>query len=340
MEREDQVIKQILKNFRKSNLHKNEFFESDSEIIQLGDKNYLITVDNYSDEDHFRIGNPYNLGMNLATCTLSDIFACGSKPLFFCNSLSKQNNWNLKYIDLLSKGISHVLNECNTDFVGGDIGISKKWNFTGIAIGESEKIITRKGAKSGDLIFLTGDIGRGNFESASQLSKISIGLKSLFKENPVIFPVRLKESQLISKFANCCIDTSDGLLKSLNIISEINNVGFIVSDIPYYSAGKLLTEKLKLPEEILMFGETGEYELLFTVSPDIENTLLQDADSANVQLRKIGLITENSSKILMKKDSKISLNDFDIWARNFKNHYEYLKSLTDYLSNKIQLKNE
>ena len=335
METEDQVIKQILKNFGKSNLHKNEFFESDSEIIQLGEKNYLITVDNYSDEDHFRIENPFNLGTNLAACTLSDIFACGGRPLFFCNSLSKQDNWNLQYIDQLSKGISNVLIRCDAGFVGGDIGISEKWNFTGIVIGESEKIITRKGARPGDSVFLTGDIGRGNFESASQLSKLSSGLDLLFEDNPVLFPIRIKESRLVSKFANCCIDTSDGLLKSLNIISEINTTGFIVSDIPYFSPGKILTEKLKLPEEILMFGETGEYELLFTVSPDNESRLLQDAASANVHLSKIGLITDNSSKLLMKKSSEISLNDYNIWARDFKNHYEYLESLTDYLTKKI-----
>lgn len=340
METEDQIIKQILKNFRKSPLHKNEFFESDSEIIRLGDKDYLITVDNYSDEDHFRTGNPYNLGMNLASCTLSDIFACGGKPLFFCNSLSKENKWDLEFVDQLSKGIARILTECHTGFVGGDIGVSDKWNFTGVAFGGSEKIITRKGAKIGDLIYLTGEIGRGNFESASQLSKLGSGLDSLFAENPVLFPIRFKESQLVSNYANCCIDTSDGLLKSLNIISEINNTGFIVSDIPYYVPGKILTEKLKLPEEILMFGETGEYELLFTVSPDNESELLQEAVSANIHLQKIGRITESLIKILDKNNTKILLNDFNICARSFKNHYEYIKALTDYLINKITKRNE
>ncbi len=331
MNTEEQIIKTILQNFKKSDLHLNQFFHSDAEIIRIGDNNYLFTMDSYSDEDHFRTDNPYNLGRNLAVCTISDIFACGGKPLFFANSLTKSDTWSLEYIDLLSKGISDVLKECKVHFIGGDIGSADNWNFTGISIGFADKTVIRKGAKPGDIIYLTGEIGNGNFEAASQLNKISSGMEQLFAKYPVLFPIRIKEAEIISEFAGSCMDTSDGLFKSLRIISEINNTGFEIQDIPYAEPGLILTSNMNLPAEILMLGECGEYELLFTVSPEIEEELLIKAHQNGMMLKKIGLITDSPEQKLIKDGRELILNDFNIYARDFSDHLEYIKSLTNYL---------
>lgn len=331
MNSETEIIKAILGNFRKSSHHKNDFFQSDSEIIRIGCKDYLISIDTYSDEDHFRLSDPYILGMNLATCTLSDIFACGGKPIIYMNSINCEHSWDLNYIDSLSKGISSVLQKCGAPFAGGDFGYCRSWNYTGVVIGQSDRIITRKGASSGDLIYVTGQIGRGNFEAASVLCNKGIKEDDLFKKHPVIFPIRIQESALISKFASSCIDTSDGLFRSLQIISDINNCGFIVSSVPFYSPGTQWTESVGLPEECLIFGECGEYELLFTVSPSDEKNLLKNASETGIRLYRIGRITENCSRILYNNKYKFILNDFNIYARDFYDHYQYIALLTKYL---------
>ena len=335
MNSEDQIISLIQKNFKKSPLHKNNFFESDCEIIRLGSKDYLLSVDSYSEEDHFRVDDPFTLGVNLAICTISDIFACGGKPLFFCNSFTKQKSWDLNYINLLSKGIASVLEKCDIGFVGGDIGFSDRWNFTGIVIGKIDKLIQRTGAKINDSIYVTGEIGNGNFEAASLLLKQGSELELLFEQNRVTFPLRKKESQLISKYANVCIDTSDGLFKSLNILSEVNNTGFIVSGVPYSLIGIDLVNLLRLPPETLMFGESGEYELLFTVSPNNEEKLVDEAESVGVDLNKIGTVVDNSKKILRAYGRDIDLKGFNIWGRDFDDHYQYIARLSEYLKNNI-----
>ncbi len=334
MNNESEIISKILRNFRKSPLHKNEFFQSDSEIIRLGDKDYLISVDGYSDEDHFRLDDPYILGINFAACTLSDIFACGGRPLLFCNSLNCESNWSADFIDAVSKGISTVLEKCNTGFIGGDLGYYGNWNFTGVVIGEAEKIVTRKGAFTGDLLYLTGETGSGNFEAVSVLNKTVSESEDLFKNNPVVFPIRLREAALVSKYASSCIDTSDGLFKSLEIISEINGCGFRVLDIPYFAPGVEWTKRTGLPKECLMFGECGEYELLFTVNPANEKNLLLEAEEAGCTLYKIGRITETNIKTLEVNGKEIALNDFNIYARDFSDHYKYITALTQYLISK------
>lgn len=335
MNNESEIIKRILKNFRRSPLHQNEFFHSDSEIIKLGGKDYLISIDSYSDEDHFRLDNPFNLGVNLAVCTLSDIFACGGKPILFCNSINSQDSWDVEYLDSLSKGISSILEKCNTGFIGGDFGYSDKWNFSGVAIGQADRIVTRKGALPGDILYVTGKIGSGNFEAASHISKMKNEINPFFEQHPVVFPLRIKEASLISNYASSCIDTSDGLFKSLLIISEINNCGFQISDIPYFSPGVEYVNSIGLPKECLMFGECGEYELLFTVNPKDENDLLKAAMEADCRLYRIGLIKEDNAKVIEINNAQISFDDFNIFARDFPDHYNYIICLTKYLTSKL-----
>lgn len=334
MNSEKEIITGILTNFRKSPQHKNDFFQSDAEIISLGSQDYLVTLDSYSDEDHFRLNDPFTLGMNLAACTLSDIFACGGKPIFFCNSLNCENRWDASFIDNLSKGVAAVLDKCGTAFIGGDFGFSYTWNFTGVAIGQAERIVTRKGASNGDLIYLSGEVGRGNFEAASILSPAGGKMDELFRKNPVIFPVRIKEASLVSRYATSSIDTSDGLFRSLDIISGINNCGFTVSGVPYCHPGLEWAKCMNLPVECLAFGECGEYELLFTVKPADEVQLLKDASLAGCRLFRIGTITDDKMKILHTESHKFTLNDFNIYARDFTDHYRYIALLTEYLLTK------
>jgi thiamine-monophosphate kinase len=334
MNSETEIIASLLKNFEKSSLHKNEFFHSDSEIINIGNHDYLISIDSYSDEDHFRLNDPFTLGMNLASCTLSDIFACGGKPLFFCNSLNAENEWSTDYINSISKGVSGILKRCGAAFIGGDFGFCGNWNYTGVVIGQSQRIVTRKGALPDDIIYLTGEIGPGNFEAASVLTGTGSKENDIFDRTPVIFPLRLDAASLISKYATSCIDTSDGLLRSLSIISQINNCGFNISHIPYFQSGLEWAKKMQMPKECLAFGECGEYELLFTVKAADENELLRDARRSGDSLFRIGNITEDSSQIISDNGHKYLVNDFNIFARNFKDHYKYINQLTEYLISK------
>jgi thiamine-monophosphate kinase len=273
--------------------------------------------------------------MNFAACTLSDIFACGGKPLLFCNSLNCEHGWDTDYIDSIARGISSILDECGAGFIGGDFGYSEKWNFTGVVIGETDKAVKRTGAKEGDLLYISGEIGSGNFEAGSQFGSLAVGLEDLFIKNPVVFPLRNQEAELVSKYASACIDTSDGLFTSLSQLAELNNLGFTVSDIPYINYGKELTDKLGLMEEVLFFGECGEYELLMAVSPENEQKLLSDAEDIESRLYKIGVLTADEKRVLISGDREMLINDYDISARDFRDHNQYIKRLIMYLRSKL-----
>jgi thiamine-monophosphate kinase len=336
MNTERELILRIARSMPPTTKHINDVFHSDSEIIDIGGSRYLFTIDSYTDEDHFRTDDPYLLGRNLCVCTISDILASGGTLLFFAHSVTVPENWDIEYVGMLSDGISDVIKSCQGFFAGGDLGSSSHWNFTGVAFGEAERIVTRKGARPGDLVYVSGPVGAGNFEAAFHFCGGNPELSELFDNHRVEFPLRIAESKLMSEYASACIDTSDGLLNALITLADINAIGFAVTSVPYYPPGVTLTDLLGLPVELLMAGECGEYELLFTVPPEREQDMVREAQNHQIQLYHIGRMTEPGNAMVMSANQSIDVRDFDVSARNYRDHREYVAMLTEYLTNKKQ----
>lgn len=169
-------------------MHKNQFFESDSEVFDYKENKLLFTTDTFSNEDLFRDNNPYQLGRNLAVATLSDILASGGAPLFYGHSMVVSKQWQRPFIIEFSRGIADVIKLVDATFLGGDFGQSEKWQYTGIAIGEVVKPLSRIGAKNGDSVYLTGKAGAGNLEAALTLYSDLPLLGNLLKNYTVSSP--------------------------------------------------------------------------------------------------------------------------------------------------------
>jgi thiamine-monophosphate kinase len=307
------------------------FFFSDAEAIEINGTRMLFTIDSFDSEDHFRTDDPRLLGRNLAACTISDILACGGSLSYFGHSVTIADDWDEQYIRAFSEGNAGVVAECGGRFAGGDLGRSPRWHYTGVALGVADRTLTRHGAKPGDRLFVTGEIGAGNFEAASILADTVPAVAAILYRNRIAYPLRLRESALIARFANACIDTSDGLLNALTTLSEVNGTGYVVEKIPYFEPGRLLVESLGLPIELLMAGECGEYELLCAVSPDREAAFLDAAVGRGVSTHRLGVITQPGIARVASDAQLIDFADFNISARAYGDHREYVRVLTEYL---------
>lgn len=329
---EKSIINTMASLLPRSNEQLNKLFESDSEIISFHGKKLLFTVDDYSREDRFRDHDPYNLGWNLTVATLSDILASGGVPRYYAHSVNYNDRiWTREYISNLSKGVADVLKSTGTYFIGGDTGTSEQWHYTGIAIGESESPVTRVGMKPGDLILMTGQIGAGNLEAAFSLYSNNPFLNGILKHYKTRFPVRSREAVLIREFATSCIDSSDGVLNALITLSEINDCGFELTHTPYLSRGKAACKILSKPQELLLLGECGEYELVFTIPESDYITFIHHAKALNLHFNLLGRITESPGKILNTADKEIDFSLFEIRGRDYTNVSLYLEDLTHYL---------
>jgi len=341
MSREKDIITSIASQLPRSNRQLNNLFESDSEIIQFGSKKLLLTIDEFSDEDHFRNHDPYILGWNLAVATISDILASGGQPTFYGHSIIiDKDKWDDSYLEHFSVGIADVLRKSKAFFIGGDVGSSDRWGYTGIAMGETDNALTRMGAKPGDLILITGQIGAGNLEAALTIYSNNHFFNRALKHYKTRLALRFDESKLISQYATSCIDSSDGVLNAVNTVSDLNHTGFELSHTPYLRNGVLACKILSKPKELLLMGECGEYELVFTINKKDLASFLQKSKEQKLSFTQIGKIVEGPGKILATHNSHIDFSGFDISARDYRNVSLYLDALTNYLKNHWNIKRE
>jgi thiamine-monophosphate kinase len=111
---------------------------------------------------------------------------------------------------------------------------------------------------------------------------------------------RIDLVEIVNKFANSCIDVSDGLVADLNHTLEKNNYGVILENLPIHPLLKKYCEKYNknLLDYILYGGE--DYQLLFSVSP-FNVKYIPD------NLFKIGRIIENKGIFFKDRNSLYSL---------------------------------
>lgn len=336
MNKEKRLITMIDSIMPASPLRKNICFESDAEIIRIGDETVLYTIDEFSREDLFLENDPYTLGWNIAVGALSDILAAGGIPIYYSHAVMIKNTWTEDYIKKLMEGIAAVLKQVGITFIGGDFGKSETWRYTASIIGKPiGKPILRKGAAPGNIIYMSGEIGAGNLEAGLNLYSDYKAIGMLIKNLQNRFSLRIKESRIISKFATACIDTSDGVFDALTTISELNNVGFEVSDLPYIKKGVMAAKLISIPKTMFFLGGCGEYELLFTIKPEDEQVFLSAAKGKNLKFYYLGIILPDSDKQILNEDNNsIDLSELKIQARDYDNVKDYLSAITGWIKEK------
>lgn len=329
---EKDLINLVASLMPKSDVQENSLYECDCEIVNLGDRKLLVNIDEFSHEDYFREHDAYALGRNMALGSISDIYAAGGRPTFYLHSMVVCDCWDEKYIRGMSQGISDVLKEAGVAFLGGDMGKSKCWRYTGTVIGEHDgEPLKRSGARDGDAIYITGEVGAGNLEAFLNLYSDNPLISKAAKGLKVLFNLRQREAMLINKYATACTDTSDGAYNGIKNLCNMSKTGFLLRDIPYMKTGIILSKIASIPKTLMFLGECGEYELLFTVKESDEKKLLDEAQKKGFKFYRIGTMCDTSNMVLVEGKRKINLGKLNISARSFGDMREYIKSLIKYL---------
>lgn len=228
----------------------------DCAVLRLNNSSYqLFTCDMIIEGVDFRkVDNLEAVGRKALAISISDIAACGGLPRHALVSLGLPKNMRVNQADLLAKGIFGLAKKYKINIVGGDVSASTKLIIDVSMLGEVQKhkLCLRRGAKSGDIIMVTGSFG-GSIEGKH--------LK---------FTPRLKESRfLVDNFKiNSMIDVSDGLIQDLGHILEQSSAGAVL-----YESLIPLSKEARGIEEALCSGE--EFELLFTAPRDQASKIIR-----------------------------------------------------------------
>jgi thiamine-monophosphate kinase len=206
------------------------------------------------------------------------------------------------------------------DLIGGDTTTSQKgFIISCTAIGEvtPDKFVRRNGARKGDLLCVTGDLGAA-FLGLTLLERE----KKIFLESPGVQPDLEGEQYIIGRLLKpearkdviefftdsqvmptSMIDVSDGLSSDLLHICRQSNVGCVLYEekLPIHEETKMAAFKFNLDPTACALSGGEDYELLFTVKQDDYELI-----SANPDISVIGYITdiEAGTHIITKGGSK------------------------------------
>ncbi len=316
---EFELIRMINKKFHRSPDQVNQPFETDAELLAWRGGLLAFTMDEFSEEEEY-IGtmDPFLLGWNIAVGVISDLLAVGAAPLFYSHACVLSNRFTGSYRDRFFEGINRAVTEAGAYLIGGDLGISDVWRYTGAAFGEVEQSRVRKriGIEPTDSLYVTGMLGDGN--RAALLNFLSGNDGCAVQQFPpeyrtTRFELRLAESNRIGSYSTVCMDTSDGLIRTLSTLTGLNPCALVIDPglIPYDQISVSVMEMLDMPPEALLFGSAGEYELFFTVPAYAEAALIEE-NRGRLQLRKIGRAVPGMGLYFIRSGHDLdSLNDTD-----------------------------
>lgn len=262
------LIKRISRRIKDKNVRTQ--IGDDTAVIKIGGKFVLFTTDTLVEDDHFspKWSSPFQTGKKAMEINVSDIAAMGGEPKYALISLCLKKDERVEWVDKLYRGIYSVARKYGFEIVGGNITHGKQTVIDVSMLGETKKPVLRSGAKTNDLICVTGDLGKSQ-AGLELLSKFGRKAKRFVISKSHLEPrARLKESRIISKFARSMIDVSDGLSSEVVHICKLSRKGAVIhkEKIPISKQTKLAAGLLKKdPIDFALHG--GEdFELVFTVS--------------------------------------------------------------------------
>jgi len=281
----------------------------DCAALELNDDYLLVTTDMIAEKTHISNSmKPWQIGWYIVAINLSDIAAKGGKPLGLVLSLGLPSKTSESFLKDLIKGADDCASFYNTFIVGGDTKENSEITLCGTAFGVVEKscFMSRMGAKHGDVVAVTGSLGKaaaGYLSLENDMDDEHI-LKNLFEPKPRIFEgVALSKEKIVSS----CMDISDGLSSSLYQIKNLNKIGFKIykGKIPLSQNLKEISEKIKdinVDDYFLHFG--GDYELLITLSKQNFINAQICLETIGCNLTEIGRVTKDSSITIIEGDVK------------------------------------
>jgi thiamine-monophosphate kinase len=182
----------------------------ENDAAQIG--GLVVTQDALVEGVHFRLDwiSWRDLGWRAAAVNLSDLAASGADPIGLVVTLATPSRTKVEEVVELYGGIA----ESGVPVVGGDTTRSELVTLSVTALGRSERVPGRGGARAGDLLVVTGPLGAAG---------------AAFRARRYLRPApRLAEGKRLAGVAHAMIDISDGLARDAGHIARRSGVRCLI----------------------------------------------------------------------------------------------------------------
>ena len=227
-------------------------------------KDMLFASDMLLEGRHFLIGKASyeEIGWKAMAVNISDMAAMGGCPSSAVVSLAAPANSRVEDLKKIYRGMRRASRKFQVPVVGGDTNQGPLLTISVAMTGWVEKgrALLRRGAKFGDWIFVTGNLG-GSYETGKHLR----------------FVPRVAEARYLQKKfrPSAMMDISDGLASDLRRLCEQSGAGATLQQ------AALPVTKGFSTLQALTDGE--DFELLFTLHPDLGKKMMQCSHPKHLQ---------------------------------------------------------
>lgn len=248
----------------------------------------VFTIDMLHDTADFPTGTTrYTAGWRAVGASLSDVAAMGADAMGAV-AVYGAPTFDPAELEDFVRGAMDVCAVVGTEYVGGDLDEHAEFTVATAAIGETDAPTLRSGAREGDVVAVTGTLGR----TAAALAAFDEGDVETGNDH-FRFEPRVAAGRALAPYASAMMDSSDGLARSLHQLAAASDVGFSVDgdQVPIHEGVSGLDDPRW---SAITVGE--DFELVVTV-PAGAVTAAEDA--CPVPLTVVGEVTDAEGGVLL-----------------------------------------
>jgi len=271
--------------------------------------------------------DPRRLGHKSLAVNLSDLAACGAKPLAFTLALALPEV-NEPWLAAFAEGLFALADAHGCELIGGDT-TAGPLNICITVFGEVPVVngkslaLLRSGARAGDNLFVSGTLGDARLALEALQGKLSVpeAVLAVVRERLQRPTPRVALGQALRGIARAAIDVSDGLIGDLGHILERSRVGAIVQVdqlvqcIACHAQAAQTDDAsdLHLSQEqwrALALCGGDDYELLFTAPTSQSAAVAAAARASQTPVRRVGRIEAATGLRLIDDQGKVLPNHY------------------------------
>ena len=278
----------------------------DAAVVQFAnDRHLVVATDTLVSGIHFPVDSPpHAVGYRALAVNLSDLAAMGAKPQWFFLNLSLPEA-DEQWLEGFAKGLFSLADRYAIQLLGGDT-VQGPLNIGITVLGkvEPDAAMTRTGAKTGELICVSGTIGDAYLGLLALQGKLATQDASLINRFQYPEP-RVGLGGILCGNASAAIDVSDGLHVDLARLLAASGLGGTVqlANVPLSGqAREALTNEVKL-RDLLSGGD--DYELCFTLPEQEFKDVQGSAAAFGVAVTNIGKVEQQPGLRWLDADDAI-----------------------------------
>ncbi len=268
----------------------------------------VLSVDALVEGIHFdrRFTPPHAIGHRALAVNLSDLAAMGAAPRLALLSLALPPALRCDDFDAMVTGLAALAARYRVHVAGGNLTRSPGPLMIDITIIGSVKrrhVLTRRGARQGDQVYVSGSIGAA--AAGLQTLRARTDATTELCVHRYLYPdPRMRLGLLLGRnqAATACMDLSDGLSDGIRHIAEGSGVGMTI-DADALPIDHAVRERLSANGgDPVVAALTGgdDYELLFTVRPRHLGRLKTVSRHSNVPIARVGVCTSDPAVLLRR----------------------------------------